>query len=45
MRAHEAAGEEREALWQRIVAIDPAFAEYQRRTSRQIPVVMLEPFE
>lgn len=45
MRAREAAGEEREALWQRIVAIDPAFAEYQRRTSRQIPVVMLEPID
>jgi deazaflavin-dependent oxidoreductase (nitroreductase family) len=45
VRAREAAGEERERLWQRIVAIDPAFAEYQRRTSRQIPAVILEPIE
>ena len=45
VRAREAGGEEREALWQRIVAIDPAFAEYQRRTSRRIPVVLLEPVE
>jgi deazaflavin-dependent oxidoreductase (nitroreductase family) len=45
VRAREADGEERETLWQRILAIDPAFAEYQRRTSRQIPVVMLEPME
>jgi deazaflavin-dependent oxidoreductase (nitroreductase family) len=45
VRAREADGEERESLWQRIVAIDPAFAEYQRRTSRRIPVVVLEPME
>ena len=41
--AREAEGEERETLWRQMVAIDPGFAEYQRRTSRRIPVVVLEP--
>lgn len=43
VRAREADGSERETLWQRIVAIDPAYDEYQRRIERRIPVVVLEP--
>lgn len=45
VRAREADGQERENLWRRIVAIDPAYAEYQRRTARRIPVIVLEPGE
>jgi F420H(2)-dependent quinone reductase len=36
-------GEEREAAWQQIVRIAPGFAEYQRKTDREIPVVRLVP--
>lgn len=43
--AHEASGEERERLWARIVQTQQAYAAYQRRTSRQIPVVILTPNE
>lgn len=43
VRAREAEGDERAQLWRDVVAQDAAFAEYQRRTSRRIPVVVLEP--
>ena len=43
MRARQAEGEERERLWAAIVAQESGFAEYQRRTTRHIPVVVLEP--
>lgn len=43
VRASTASGAERERLWRRVVAADPAYAEYQARTSREIPVVILEP--
>jgi len=43
VRAREAAGEEREVLLRRFVAVDPAYAEYERRTKRRLPVVVLEP--
>jgi deazaflavin-dependent oxidoreductase (nitroreductase family) len=39
--AGDAASPERETLWERIVSRDAAYAEYQERTSRQIPVVLL----
>jgi len=42
VRAREATGEERDALWTRFVAIDSAYAEYEERVSRVIPVVVLE---
>jgi hypothetical protein len=29
-------------LWARVVETDPSYAEYQRRTTRRIPVVVLE---
>jgi deazaflavin-dependent oxidoreductase (nitroreductase family) len=41
--AREADGAERESLWREIVATEASYAEYQRRTTRRIPVVVLEP--
>ena len=35
-------GEERERLWAKAVATEPGFGEYQAKTTRQIPVVILE---
>jgi deazaflavin-dependent oxidoreductase (nitroreductase family) len=43
VRAREAKGDERSRLWSAIVGKDASFAEYERRTSRVIPVVVLEP--
>jgi deazaflavin-dependent oxidoreductase (nitroreductase family) len=43
--AREAEGEERERLWAQIIAWDPDYAEYQGRTDRLIPVIILEPRE
>jgi deazaflavin-dependent oxidoreductase (nitroreductase family) len=40
--ARLADGEERTRLYQRFIEIDRSYAEYQRRTTRAIPVVMLE---
>jgi deazaflavin-dependent oxidoreductase (nitroreductase family) len=36
-------GDERAKAWQRIVSIAPGFAEYQRNTDRELPVVRLTP--
>ena len=41
VRAEETGGEDRERLWRRLVAMYPGYAEYQRRTNREIPVVRL----
>ena len=41
-RARVTEGEERERLYQAQAAQMPNFSEYQRRTSRQIPVVVFE---
>ncbi len=43
VRAREAEGEERERMWARLVQKDPAYAEYQQRTKRRLPVVVLQP--
>jgi deazaflavin-dependent oxidoreductase (nitroreductase family) len=43
VRAREAEGAERERLWRAIVEQEASFAEYERRTTRRIPVVVLEP--
>ena len=43
VRAREAAGTERGRLWSAVVAQVPDYAEYQSRTERTIPVVVLEP--
>ena len=42
MTARIATGEEYERLWQVAVAAYPDYAEYQTRTTRQIPVVVCE---
>jgi proline iminopeptidase len=42
-RARTAHGEERAALWRQMAAIYPPYDDYQRRTQREIPVVVLEP--
>jgi F420H(2)-dependent quinone reductase len=41
-RARELKGEEREIWWQRAVAAYPPYAQYQKRTDRQIPVLLAE---
>jgi len=38
-----AEGEEREIWWKRAVAVWPAYAEYQTKTDREIPVFVAEP--
>jgi deazaflavin-dependent oxidoreductase (nitroreductase family) len=43
VRGREIEGPERERLWTRLVEKDPAYAEYQRRTKRRLPVVVLKP--
>jgi deazaflavin-dependent oxidoreductase (nitroreductase family) len=43
VRARTAEGEERESLWRQLVAIYPPYEDYQAATSRQIPVVVLDP--
>lgn len=41
--AHVADAEQRARLWPRLVEHYPAFASYQARTEREIPVVVLSP--
>jgi F420H(2)-dependent quinone reductase len=41
--AREVAGEERATWWDRAVAAWPDYADYQQKTSRQIPVFVLTP--
>lgn len=41
-KARTAVGEEREALWAQMVAIYPPYVDYQAKTDRVIPVVVLE---
>ncbi|MGY4857186.1 nitroreductase/quinone reductase family protein [Cryobacterium sp. AP23] len=43
MRARTAGAAEKAALWPRIVRANPGYAGYQRKTSRDIPVVICEP--
>jgi deazaflavin-dependent oxidoreductase (nitroreductase family) len=43
VRARVADAQERERLWPRLVEHYPAFATYQGRTEREIPVVILSP--
>jgi deazaflavin-dependent oxidoreductase (nitroreductase family) len=43
MIARETVGDERALWWERAVAAYPPYAEYQQKTSRQIPVFVLEP--
>ncbi|MBV9692014.1 MAG: nitroreductase family deazaflavin-dependent oxidoreductase [Ktedonobacteraceae bacterium] len=41
VQAQLASTEERQGLWARLVAMYPAYADYQKRTRREIPVVIL----
>ena len=41
--AREATGDERERLWTAQKTEFPGFADYEEKTSRQIPVIVLEP--
>ena len=41
--AREITGSERDAWWERCVAAFPPYADYQTRTDRVIPVLVLEP--
>jgi deazaflavin-dependent oxidoreductase (nitroreductase family) len=43
VKARVTAGDERDRLFAKVGAKSPAFLDYQRRTSRTIPVVVLEP--
>ena len=42
-RARTAADEERAQLWDKALEFWPPYADYQRKTERQIPVVVLDP--
>jgi len=41
--ARVAVGDERERIWSTQKAAYPGFVDYERKTTRQIPVVVLEP--
>lgn len=43
VRAREAAGTERDRLWQLVTEAFPLYATYQRRTDRTLPIFVLEP--
>ena len=43
VRAEEAKGEEKRRLWARLVEMYPPYETYQRRTEREIPVVVVSP--
>ncbi|MFC5833606.1 nitroreductase family deazaflavin-dependent oxidoreductase [Nonomuraea insulae] len=45
MRAREVTGAEKAEWWQRAVAAYPPYADYQKKTDREIPVFVLEPVE
>jgi deazaflavin-dependent oxidoreductase (nitroreductase family) len=43
LRARVAQSAEREEIWTAHKAANPGFADYEKKTARQIPVVILEP--
>jgi deazaflavin-dependent oxidoreductase (nitroreductase family) len=43
MTVREVTGEEKAVWWERAVAAFPNYAEYQRRTDREIPLLVAEP--
>ena len=43
VRVREVDGAERDAWWDRSVAVFPTYAEYQQKTERRIPVLVAEP--
>jgi deazaflavin-dependent oxidoreductase (nitroreductase family) len=44
-RARTVTGEERARLWQQALEFWPPYADYQRKTEREIPVVVLDPID
>lgn len=44
-RARVASGEERQRWWERAVAVWPDYAEYEKKTTREIPLFVLTPIE
>jgi deazaflavin-dependent oxidoreductase (nitroreductase family) len=45
MVAREISGAEKAEWWERAVEAFPTYADYQRKTEREIPVFVLEPVE
>ncbi|MGI8930691.1 MAG: nitroreductase/quinone reductase family protein [Candidatus Limnocylindria bacterium] len=43
VHAHWASGPERDRLWSRLQAGNPAFERYQEMAGREVPVIVLEP--
>jgi deazaflavin-dependent oxidoreductase (nitroreductase family) len=43
MTARQVTGAEKEKWWERAVAAYPDYADYQKKTDRQIPVFVVEP--
>ncbi|MEZ0166176.1 nitroreductase family deazaflavin-dependent oxidoreductase [Kineococcus sp. LSe6-4] len=43
--AREVSGEEKAQWWERAVAAYPDYADYQRKTDREIPVFVLDPID
>jgi F420H(2)-dependent quinone reductase len=43
VRARDAQGEERERLWRALADLYPGYDKYAQKTTRHIPVVVLEP--
>jgi deazaflavin-dependent oxidoreductase (nitroreductase family) len=43
VKARVAEGQERDRLWTRQKEVMPGFADYERKTTRQIPVIVLQP--
>ena len=44
-RARIVTGEERETVWKMMAEVYPPYLEYQERTEREIPVIVLDPVE
>lgn len=44
-KARTAAGDERARLWEKALKFWPPYADYQKKTERQIPVVVLDPIK
>ena len=44
-KARTSSGEERAQLWEMMCGVFPTYSEYQSRTEREIPVVVLDPID
>jgi proline iminopeptidase len=45
VHARTTAGEERARLWQKALTFWPPYADYEKKTDREIPVVVLDPIQ